>query len=168
MQVDLSSPASISPCERFRFWLRRNDAALSGPPVVFVMLNPSTADAIADDPTIRRCLGFARRWRHQCFGVVNLFSLRATDPRQLKARLDEDREARAENDEWILEAAFWARDHGGRVVAAWGAHGDLDDRAEEVRDLLGRPLFRIGPSTARGHPRHPLYLRGSLPLEHLG
>jgi hypothetical protein len=146
--VMIQSTADISPCGRYRYSLTRV-WNFDLPTVVFIGLNPSKADATADDPTIRRCMGFARDWRFGGLIVVNLFAYRATDPRILK-QVDDPIGSR--NDEVIqgfCEAAP-------RIVAAWGTHGSLADRADQVLRFLRRPSC-LGV-TKSGSPRHPLYL----------
>jgi len=140
-----------------RYLLTRSWA--SGGTAVFVMLNPSTADAQMDDPTIRRCVGFARR--EGCGGlvVVNLFALRSTDPRALTVHPDP---AGPENDAVILE---WGL-RGGPVIAACSASGRLHRRNMTVTALLadaGVELWCLG-RTADGSPRHPLYVRADASL----
>jgi|SRR5690349_11377452 len=135
---------------RYRFTLWR---ALPGGlgRVLFIMLNPSTAGARQDDPTIRRCIGFARAWGFARMDVVNLFALRATHPADLRRARDP---VGAGNDRAIAAAARRAD----LVVAAWGVHGALAARDRAVRALLAdRPLHCLGVTRA-GHPRHPLYL----------
>lgn len=116
------------------------------------MLNPSTADAERDDPTIRACVRLARRWGFGSLVAVNLFALRATDPRMLRRARDP---IGPENDAAIVGAAADAD----LLLAAWGNWGVLHDRGRAVLDLL-RPLGRphcLG-LTARGQARHPLYV----------
>lgn len=138
---------------RHRFLLSRVWAA--GPLVCFLMLNPSTADAFQLDPTVRRCRDFARRWHYGGVVIANLFSIRATDPREMLA--DADPTAGDENDRAIELAAAMAA----RVVCAWGVHGAHQGRG----DLALRKLDAHNHSpmalgfTKAGHPRHPLYLR---------
>jgi hypothetical protein len=122
------------------------------PWLVVVGLNPSTADARSEDPTTRRCIGFARRWGHGGLMLVNLYGLRATKPRELRAA---GRPIGKHADRWLL-AVHRA---GGRTLAAWGNDG-LGARADAVRALLG-PLWVLG-LTQRGAPRHPLYVRGDV------
>lgn len=139
---------------RYRLW-RSWDG--SSPRVAFVMLNPSTADHRQDDPTIRRCIGFARRWGYGGLVVVNLFAYRTSSVTELfQARdpvgPDNDRHLRAA----IRRAAA--------VVLAWGVHGIRHGRDQGVLGLLARcraPLLCLG-TTRHGHPRHPLYLSGSI------
>jgi hypothetical protein len=118
------------------------------------MLNPSTADASRDDATIRRCASFSRAWGFGAMVVVNLFALRATDPRRLREAADP---VGPRNDGAIRGAA------GGSdaVVAAWGRHGSLRGRDERVLDLLRDHDVRLLGVNADGSPRHPLYLPAS-------
>jgi hypothetical protein len=153
------SSAVISECGRYRYRLTRTwDAALD--PACFVMLNPSTADATHDDPTIRRCVGFARGWGCGGIVVVNLFAFRATDPAEMfRASLAA---IGPENDRHVRDAAEQCRP----VVAAWGAHGGFLRRDAAARRLLvdvGSAVLCLGV-TKQGHPRHPLYVPAAQPL----
>lgn len=133
------------------------------PPVVYVMLNPSTADAMADDPTIRRCRGFAVREGAGGLVVVNLFALRSTDPRTLTAHPEP---VGPVNDAFIRRTVGGAH----RVIAAWGAAGVQGGRAATVTGLLrdrGVTVHCLG-QTATGQPRHPLYLPSAAVLEPYG
>lgn len=153
---DSGSDARVSPCGRYRYTLERRWSPAA--PLLWIMLNPSTADARLDDPTIRRCIRFARTWGHGGITVVNLFALRATDPRAL--RFDAD-PIGPENDEAIVEALN-AHEH---CVAAWGAHAD-PRRVRSVALLAEdavRALWCLG-TTREGAPRHPLYVRGDTKL----
>jgi hypothetical protein len=152
----LRGTATISADGAYRYLLtRRWD---DGPVMAWIMLNPSTADAADDDPTIRRCVSFARRDGCTAITVVNLFALRAASPRVLLASGDS---VGPDNDSFLLERA-----RGSRVVAAWGAHGSHRGRGREVADMLtsvGVPLLCLGV-TSGGQPRHPLYLPAATPL----
>jgi hypothetical protein len=123
--------------------------------VNFVMLNPSTADDVFDDATIRRCVGFAKRWGFSGIVVTNLFAYRATDPRELKSlsRINWALAVGAENDGHLKREAEGAHS----VVFAWGDNADsLGRRRAEVVAMLQRfdPLcIRL---TARGNPAHPV------------
>jgi hypothetical protein len=156
---DLDAPAVITG--EYRYVLNRR--WLPGPVLTWVMLNPSIADADTDDPTITRCVHRAIlwAWRGIPFGgirVVNLFALRATHPAALAAHHDP---AGPDNDQW-LKAAAAAGD--GPVVAAWGTHGNLQGRADAVRQLLAdTPWLCLGTANA-GEPRHPLYVGYDVPL----
>lgn len=140
------------PLAPYRYRLTRRLG--SGPrSVAFVLLNPSTADRFHDDPTIRRCVGFARCWGFDRLLVVNLFALRATRPADLKLATDP---VGAGNDREILRACREAE----LVVLGWGNHGRHMGRSAIVR----RRLARFSPCclgvTGLGEPRHPLYLPG--------
>jgi hypothetical protein len=121
----------------------------------FVMLNPSTADSMVDDPTIRRCGGFAHSWGYGSIVVVNLFALRVTRPIHLNDHPDP---VGPLNDD---VAGFWIRRL--PVIAAWGAHKKTVERVEwfgEQIALNDHPVRCLG-TTKDGHPRHPLYVPAS-------
>jgi hypothetical protein len=156
--------AVMSDCGLYRYRLSRTwDDALR--PACFVMLNPSTADATADDPTIRRCIGFARSWGCGGVVVVNLFAYRATDPYAM-------REAGAsavgpDNDVHIRAAVIECNP----VVCAWGVHGRFLLRDASVKELIrrsGLPRGMCLGMTKDGHPKHPLYLRADAALVPFG
>ena len=134
---------------RYRLGRRRNSGSGA---VTFIMLNPSTADADVNDPTIRRCIGFAWDWGYRVLAVVNLFAFRATTPRELRRATHP---VGPRNDEHLLTAVDGAE----LVVAAWGIHGALHGRDREVTALLSTraPLTCLG-LTKHGLPRHPLYM----------
>lgn len=151
--------ARFSADRRYRYTLRRY---LSIPPkdgcrVVFVMLNPSTADAFKLDPTVSRCAEFARRWEMNAIDVVNLFALRSPHPDDLLKVSHDERGADRANDEAILETCRGAE----LVIAAWGNHGydrRTGSRALVVRPMLekaGVELHHLGLSSL-GSPLHPL------------
>lgn len=148
------SDARIDPTGAYRYMLMRRWGH-DERQVLWVMLNPSTADALQDDPTVRRCRIFSRRWGYGGMTVVNLFALRATDPRLLAASPDP---VGPDNDATILEGL---RTHQ-LVIAAWGVHGALRGRDRTVRELMqraGAVVHHLGLTSA-GQPKHPLYLRG--------
>lgn len=148
--------ATISEDRRYRYNLGRRWNRPVASRIVWVMLNPSTADACVDDPTIRRCMAFSRAWGHDEMVVVNLYALRATDPSELgRATNPFGSENARYIDRHLASAAL--------VVAAWGAH----PWATQVADAtLGRhrPLYCLGRTKA-GHPRHPLYVPRAQSLE---
>lgn len=117
---------------------------------MLIGLNPSTADARRNDPTIRRCIGFARDWGYGGVWVLNLFAFRATYPRDLKAAPDP---IGPRNDEWLRRVARKVD----RVVAVWGNDGGFMARSSRVRGMLGNRLEVIRLN-AGGEPAHPLYL----------
>lgn len=153
----MSADAVISGCGAFRYMLTRGGEG-EGPPAVFVMLNPSTADAASDDPTIRRCKGFARTWGRAGIIVVNLYALRSTDPAGLWRHGDP---VGPDNDHWLTTVALGSGD----VVCAWGANA-RGERVRQVSDLLraaGVRTLCLGTTTS-GAPRHPLYVPATQPL----
>ena len=149
---DADSAALYSPCMRYRYALTRIWDA-EGARVLFVMLNPSTATEVQNDPTVERCERRARALGFGGFRVCNIFAFRATDPRVMRAAPDP---VGPGNDAAITEGAHWAA----QIVCAWGTHGAHLGRGAAVEALLratGKPLFHLGLSKA-GHPKHPLYI----------
>lgn len=146
------SSAVIDPSGQFRYLLIRTWA--SGPLCCFIMFNPSTADATKNDPTIRRCIGFAKKWGFGSLEVVNLFAYRATDPMDIFKATDP---VGPENDKYIRDAIARA----GLIVGAWGAQDSQTvKRVWQVQDILkGTPIYCLG-QTKCGNPRHPLYVAG--------
>lgn len=149
---DAASVAVYSDCEAYRYALTRIwDPA--GRKVTFVMLNPSTATELQNDPTVERCERRARALGFGAFRVTNIFAFRATDPKVMRAQPEPVGPA---NDAAIAEAADWAD----QVIAAWGTHGEHMGRGAVVETLLratDKPVFHLGLSKA-GHPKHPLYI----------
>lgn len=139
----------------YRYRLSRKWA--EGDRICFVMLNPSTADASEDDPTIRRCIGFAKALGAGSLEVVNLFALRATDPAELRKH---PMPVGPQNMTHLMNAAFEAQ----MVICAWGAHAFARSRAIAVLDTLRgsglKPMCLR--QTKSGAPSHPLYLPSSL------
>jgi hypothetical protein len=151
---------------RYRLW-REWDA--QAPKLAFIMLNPSTADAEKNDPTIRRCIGFARAWGYGAIEVVNLFAYRATDPQELRAAAEP---IGKENDRHLLAAMERSQ----TLILAWGNWGSLYQRDQAVLRLLSQQpvsqqpvsqqpvlsqqkrLYCLGKNQS-GQPRHPLYLK---------
>lgn len=163
MASRITRSAEISECGCYRWWLRRswtlrNDLFehVQGKGVCcFVMLNPSVADGLQDDPTIRRCINFAFGWGFDVLSVRNLFPWRATDPRELFKAETVTGGARGDSE---LLAACTAD----MLVVAWGANVpfDRDKRALAIFQdhFPAVPLYCLG-TTKHGHPRHPLYVR---------
>lgn len=149
---DAPSTAQYSDCEQYRYALTRTWDT-TGKRVLFVMLNPSTATEIQNDPTVERCERRARALGFGAFRVTNIFAWRDTDPRKMRAAKDP---IGPDNDAAISEGADWAD----QIIAAWGTHGAHMDRGADVRALLktlNTPVFHLGLSKA-GHPKHPLYI----------
>ncbi len=147
-----NNAATLSADRIYRYTLTREvDMFGNGEAAMFLMLNPSTADETEDDPTIRRCIGFARRWGYSTLHVANLFAFRATSPADLKMASDP---IGPDNDRHLVELA----ERSGVRVAAWGVHGELMGRSSAVKRLVGRFGLKALGFTKDGHPRHPLYV----------
>ena len=147
-----ASNAVFSDCGRYRYSLQR-EWAPAQKKVVMIGLNPSTADDKSNDPTIRRCMDFARRWGYGGLVMLNLFAYRATDPSRLKVA---SLPIGPDNDDWIRH---WVRKVDD-VVAVWGNHGSHQDRDQDVKQLCRRLLvLKLNRS---GQPAHPLYLPAKL------
>ncbi len=141
-----------NPLFRYVLW-RSWDETL--PVLVWVMLNPSTADHTVDDPTIKRCIGFAKRLGYGSIMVVNLFAFRSPHPKAMQAAED----AIGPQNDAYLEAIFEeVSEYGGDIVAAWGtggAHLERDYQVAEMVEGHGNVLMCLGKSKD-GHPKHPL------------
>lgn len=152
--------AAFDLTKRYRYELTRTWS--NAPPWVFAMLNPSKANAHIDDPTIRRCCGFAQAGEAGGIVAVNLHGWRATDPLDLALA---DDPVGDQNEAFILAACTVP---GRTVVAAWGAHPAAARRGAVVTTMLtvaaGVRLHCLG-TTRDGHPRHPLYVPASTRLE---
>jgi hypothetical protein len=151
----VASRAEISACGAYRYALWRSWAA-DQPHVLFIGLNPSVADASVDDPTLRRCMRFARQWGYGGVIMANLFAFRATSPRVLPHVPDP---IGPENDRWLEQL----RNSVDVAVAAWGWMGSIHSRSARVESRLGE-LYCLG-ATKNGEPRHPLYVRGDSALQ---
>ncbi len=159
--VEVRKAAHISDCGLYRYRLERFWGPEEALP--FVMLNPSTADAMIDDPTIRRCMRFARREKAGGIIVVNLYGLRATDPAELRRYSDPFGPDNRANILAVGNQAFRA---GVPVVCAWGTGGWVKSADKDTIHLLkstGAKMVCLGKTMA-GHPRHPLYVKGDQPL----
>ena len=154
--------AWFSPDRTYRYLLTRRWDVMK-PVMAWVMLNPSTADAFQVDPTINRCIGFAKR--EECGGIeiANLFALRATDPHALRSNEDP---VGPDNDRMLADLAQLSP----LVVVAWGAHVAAVDRAAAVADGFAKTgvQLRCLGTTRNGSPKHPLYVRADAPLSPWG
>lgn len=151
---DVQRGAVISECGNYRYAITRLwDVQIPG--LLFIGLNPSTADADSDDPTLRRCMRFAESWGYGGVIMANLFAFRATNPGVLRQVPDP---VGPDNDHWLGRL----RAETELAVAAWGHSGTLHDRAHSVAGRLGK-LYCLG-RTKTGAPRHPLYVRGTAQL----
>lgn len=157
-----ASWATLSSDDTYRYLLGRQWDDLA-PWMVVCMLNPSTADALQDDPTIRRVVGFAKRNRFGGALVVNAYALRATNPKELLATRYPVGPRNSDALRVAAGAPMLAK-----VVAAWGvpARKKVEQHLSQVRLNLAsvRPLWTLGPLTKGGHPRHPLYLKNDTPI----
>lgn len=169
--------ATFSPCRTYRYclWRRwqpnltRNGFFGEGSEeyespsrlAAFIGLNPSTADETQDDPTIRRCIGFAKSWGCNGLVMLNIFAFRATDPKEMKKSPDP---VGPENDTCLRRVCSIIP----TVVACWGTHGAFMSRGPLVRANFagwwsgGKRLQHLG-LTKHGHPKHPLYLKADTP-----
>ena len=146
--------AVFSPCRKYRYHLAQiwDETKL---PLLWLMLNPSTADETQNDPTVERCERRARMWGYGGSEVYNIFAYRATDPKTMRAQADP---IGPENDKWIRHFARRSQTHIG--VAGWGAHGEHMARGKSVTDILKQEGGRAHALkiNKNGHPAHPLYI----------
>lgn len=156
---DAPSTAVYSDCERYRYALTRiwDDER---PRVLFVMLNPSKATEVQNDPTVERCERRARALGFGGFRVTNIFALRETDPHLMRKSTEP---VGPDNRAILVQAALWAD----QIIAAWGTHGAHQGQGPITERLLrstGKPLYTLG-LTKHGHPKHPLYISyGASPI----
>jgi hypothetical protein len=158
----LESDAVVSDCGKYRYLLRRTWDHYK-PRALYIMLNPSTADAEKDDPTIRSCIRLAKGLNYGSFEVVNLFAWRATQPTELQKSSDPIGPKNAD----AIEGAIMRCDI---AICAWGAYQGAIDQGRAVHSLLRqhRPaVFCLG-KTKSGAPKHPLYIKSGTPLEKFG
>lgn len=162
--IECARGAVISDDELFRYSLWRNweDLAATAPSndcCLWIALNPSTADAFKEDATVRKCIGFSRRWGHTSMEIVNMYAFRSRHPKMLKLALDP---VGPDNDAWILRAVARSK----RVVAAWGNApiiGERDVALGRLLETAGAELSCLGV-TGWGRPKHPLVLSYRTPL----
>lgn len=149
----MQKSAIISPCGLYRYHLSRFWGPDECSVCCFIGLNPSTADANLDDPTIRRCINFAKAWGFDGLWMVNLFAFRATKPGDMKGAADP---VGPDNDDHLGEAIMQAS----LTIAAWGVHGSYKGRDKQVIARYGHDdrISCLG-LTKDGHPKHPLYLK---------
>ncbi|MFN6352757.1 MAG: DUF1643 domain-containing protein [Cyanobacteriota bacterium] len=167
-QAHHGGAAHFSPCGRYRWWLLRPWCP-DRSAIVFLGLNPSTANGNRDDPTLRRLRGLAARWGHGRLLVLNLFSRVGSDPAQLRRCPQPVGE---HTDAWLATALGWLQaqpQHAPgpppRVWVGWGHQGGLHGRHRVMLDVLrcwGGEVVCVGV-TREGYPRHPLYCRASQP-----
>jgi hypothetical protein len=152
MECKLKTDAKLSSCRNYRFalWRTWDD---SKPFAMIIGLNPSTADEVENDPTITRCINFAKSWGYGGVCMANLFAYRATEPSDMKSHNDP---IGAENDMWLTKLAKDAA----IVVAAWGNDGNYLNRSTVVKNML--PNLHYLKMNKSGEPAHPLYIKADL------
>ena len=153
-------PAVFSGDGVYRYYLHRRISDADTGIATFIMLNPSTADATKNDPTIRKCIGFCRQWHYGQLQVVNLFGVRAVRPSEMKKRRNP---IGRNNRRWVeraIENCQGIDQARALVVCAWGVHGDHRSQNAVVLEWLR--ALDVHPQclgvTRAGHPRHPLYV----------
>lgn len=153
MQTTLIKPkfdaAIFSKDLKYRYTLYREWRS-NLPILMIIGLNPSTADEIKNDPTIRRCIDFAKAWGFGRLIMMNLFAIRGTDPKILKEVADP---IGIENDNYLVEMAKKAQ----LIIGAWGTLGTFMNRSSEVKELI--PEIKCLGVTQNNQPKHPLYLK---------
>lgn len=154
----MTREAILSPDGIYRYALTRGWSGLfpTKGRVLFIMLNPSTADALEDDPTLRRCIDFAQRWDYGSLEIVNLFAFRATNPVLLSTAPDPVGPLNLGHVRLALDRADLA-------IAGWGA-SCFTSRSPVLAAITDKPLSCLGRN-ADGSPRHPLYVHSATALE---
>lgn len=143
--------AGFSRCKSYRYWLIREFTQGCGR-CVFIGLNPSTGDADNDDPTIRRCMGFAQHWGYRHLSVVNLFAYRTPSPAVLKSSASPE----GSGNRAALRKALQGADC---IVAAWGTHGTYQNQAARLAGIWAKHPLQCFGQTQNRQPLHPLYQR---------
>lgn len=161
IENQVNNGAVISECGKYRFRLWRNWDS-SKPKVLFIMLNPSTADHFNNDPTIRRCISFAKSWGYGGIMVGNLDPMISTDPKKLKRDLDEETyRVFDKNMQAVMAMSFEAK----KIILAWGNPPKHVNTASFWTLVGGVSYLGL---TKSGEPKHPLYLRKDLiPIDHV-
>lgn len=155
------SGARFSEDRVYRYALWRDWNPLLKKRIAWIGLNPSTADEVKNDPTVRRCILFSQRWGFDQMVMLNIFALRSTNPGKLFDVADPVGE---ENDQVIEDEVKSAE----KVVCAWGVHGRLNGRGRQVIEMLSGSRFKghvfcLGQNKD-GSPKHPLYLKSNTVL----
>lgn len=161
MIAESPTGAIFSPCKKYRYilWRRWSSLILTKGKIVFIGLNPSTADEYFDDATIRRCRKFSEVWGYGEMVMLNLFAYRATNPAEMKKEIAPVGEGGFKNDSIIIRECKEAQ----LIVACWGTQGRYLNRDKEVIETLksnGIELHHLG-LTKDGYPKHPLYLKST-------
>ena len=148
----IGSGAVFSDCREYRYCLWRKWDE-SKKKIMFIGLNPSTADEVNNDPTVQRCINYSKKWGYGEFYMMNIFAYRTTYPTVL---LEHPEPVGKENDSW-LKKIYKKTD---MCIGAWGNHGEFLDRSKQVLSLL--PKIHCLKVNQSGEPAHPLYLKGSI------
>ena len=156
--MTLTRETLISKCQNYRYllWREWGGRDEKKPYVLFIGLNPSTADETIDDPTIRRCINFVKLWGYESLCMANLFAYRATDPKELDSA---DEPIGELNNKYLRDAIKEAE----IIVLAWGNKGSFIDRDKDVIQLLTRKANCLG-MTNKNQPKHPLYIKADQEL----
>lgn len=156
-EYNVKSVARFSDCEKYRYTLTRTWDHSKGK-VVFIGLNPSTADEMKNDPTVTRMINFAKSWGFGTITVCNLFAYRATFPEDLKKAKDPIGQ---ETDFWLNEEI----ETSDRIIAAWGNHGTFNNRSKEIIKILPKDKTYLFELTKASEPKHVLYLSSKATLK---
>ena len=148
----MKSNAVLSKDRKYRYVLSRIWDETE-PMVMFIGLNPSTADEAKDDPTLRRCINYAKMWGYGGIYMLNLFAFRATKPKDM---LHTEEPIGDENDKYLLEYSSISD----KIICAWGDNGSYKDRSSEIR-MKFKNLDCLALNKS-GEPSHPLYLKKDL------
>ena len=154
MGLLVNKNATFSDCRKYRYALSRTWNGKKKT-ILFIGLNPSTADEKIDDPTIRRCINYAKNWGYGSLLMVNLFAYRATMPTELK---NVKNPIGNDNDLHIIELSKKVD----VAVDAWGNEGSLLNRDKEVKKII--PNLKCLKINKSGQPAHPLYQKKDLKL----
>ncbi len=153
--LDCKNTAVYSPCEKYRYFLERIWDA-SKPPLVMLMLNPSTATELQNDPTVERCERRARQNGYGGLQVLNIFSYRSTDPQNLKKVFDPV----GQYNDFFIRLILKQNASFNNIVCGWGTHGIINNRERRIFDLFKKENLepKAFKWTKSGHPQHPLYI----------
>lgn len=151
----MKKSADISECQNYRYSLKRVWDETK-PLIGFIGLNPSTADEIKDDPTILKCIEFAKSWGAGGIYMTNVFAYRATHPTTM---MEQEDPIGPENDFYLTQLPSLTS----KIVACWGNDGAYNNRSNQVKELLKGELFCLVMNKT-GEPRHPLFVKGSTEL----
>jgi hypothetical protein len=157
MDTMTASSAGISSCKRYRWWLYRElVSAGKARLIIWVMMNPSTADHSKNDPTINKVMSYSKSWGFTDLLVLNIYAIRSTQQANIKGRVG------SRNDWWLSTIFSYASRHNIPVICAWGRnHKDRGDEVRELAKQSGIKLLCLEHATNR-EPKHPLYLRKTL------